>query len=132
MRLTLIVFAALLLLFGLNGCLNDNSPDDMRQEWPRPVVFIENAEVGEAIVTFDLLIGVPGSGWELTEPEIEADENDYLIRYYGIPPEVGLPAMGTLPATISFYLVPGETYTFRFWQSAGETLDTTIVYTLPG
>lgn len=63
-------------VFALSSCLFNNSgtDEDLWDDgvWPVPTGSIQNIDLHHAKITFDVSVGVPSSGWELTSQIINS------------------------------------------------------------
>ncbi len=108
------------------SCIFDNSKID-EEIWPVSTGVIQNIELNNEKISFDVIVGVTSSGWKLANPKIDFDAPDYHIQFMGIRPTgPSFPAMSSLETSITLDVVPGNTYTFKFWRHNEAPLDTTI------
>lgn len=101
---------------------------DKMEMWPIPALSIQEIELHQNKITFDVLVEVTSSGWRLARPKTELKNKEYVVQFMGIAPEgPSLPAMGSLLTRITLDVTPGSTYTFTFLRRNDVPIDTTSI-----
>ncbi len=101
---------------------------DKVEKWPIPALLIQEIELHQNKITFDVLVEVTSSGWRLATPKTELKNKEYVVQFMGIAPEgPSLTVMSSLQARITLDVTPGSTYTFTFLRLNDVALDTTII-----
>jgi len=118
-----LLFTAIL----LSSCMYDNSEYEKRVR-PLHAFSIESIEINQNSLIVDVAAEVPSSGWKMISPLIGSGANEYHItlrgEHYGGP---SLPMLDTLSSKVTLRVVPGNSYTIKFWRRHEATLDTTIL-----
>jgi hypothetical protein len=116
---------SILLVLLLGSC--SMFEQDEVERWPLTALSIQEIELHQNKITFDVLVEVTSSGWRLASPRTEFKNQEYSVQFMGFAPEgLSLTVMSSLRASITLNVTPGSTYAFKFFRLNGAPLDTTI------
>jgi hypothetical protein len=89
---------------------------------------IREVETAHGTVIISLECEVSSTGWQFSHAATQRSGNTFDTKVFAVnKSQISTPILTTIKASVKQRGITPGTYTFRFWKSDQETVDTTVV-----